>query len=94
MTYKDNSGKTYTKKIGARKSIAQLKNLKKFSSYTVMVTAKTDEGLGDTSSAVAVTTMEDGKFCTNCIVLSFLSCMNVIYKDQNRFRKVLDDYFS
>ena len=61
MTYRGTSGKAHTKKIGARKSIAQLKNLKKFSTYTVTVTAKTDEGLGDTSASVTVTTMEDGK---------------------------------
>lgn len=59
VTYRGTSGKAHTKKIGARKSIAQLKNLKKFSTYTVTVTAKTDEGLGDTSASVTVTTMED-----------------------------------
>ena len=61
VTYRGTLGKAHTKKIGARKSIAQLKNLKKFSTYTVTVTAKTDEGLGDTSASVTVTTMEDGK---------------------------------
>lgn len=50
------------KKIGSRKSIAQLTSLEKFSIYTVTVTAMTDEGLGETSSAVIVTTMEDGEF--------------------------------
>lgn len=62
VVYKDASGKAYTKKIGSRKSIAQLTNLDKFSTYTVTVTAMTDEGLGETSSAVTVTTIEDGEF--------------------------------
>lgn len=62
VVYKDASGKAYTKKIVSRKSIAQLTNLDKFSTYTVTVTAMTDEGLGETSSAVTVTTMEDGEF--------------------------------
>lgn len=62
VTYKDASGKANTKKIGSRKSTAQLTGLKKFSTYTVTVSAMTDEGLGETSSAVTVTTMEDGEF--------------------------------
>lgn len=62
VVYKDASGKAYTKKIGSRKSVAQLTSLGKFSSYTVTVTAVTDEGLGKTSTVVTVTTMEDGEF--------------------------------
>ena len=62
VVYKDASGKAYTKKIGSRKSVAQLTSLGKFSSYTVTVTAMTDEGLGKTSTVVTVTTMEDGEF--------------------------------
>ena len=62
MTYKDASGKAYTKKIGSRKSTAHLTGLKKFSTYTVTVSAMTEEGLEETSSPVAVTTMEDGQF--------------------------------
>ncbi|KAJ7358734.1 hypothetical protein OS493_021509 [Desmophyllum pertusum] len=50
---------THTKKIGRRKSTIQLVKLEKFSTYTVTVTAMTDEGLGETSSPVTVTTMED-----------------------------------
>ena len=62
VVYKDALGKAHTKKIGSRKSVAQLTSLGKFSSYTVTVTAVTDEGLGKTSTVVTVTTMEDGEF--------------------------------
>ena len=62
VVYKDASGKAYMKKIGSRKSIAQLTSLEKFSTYTMTVTAMTDEGLGETSSPLKVTTMEDGEF--------------------------------
>lgn len=66
VVYKDASGKAYTKKIGSRKSIVQLTSLEKFSTYTVTVTSMTHEGLGETSSAVTVTTMEDGELLSLC----------------------------
>ena len=74
VVYKDASGKAYTKKMGSRKSIARLTSLGKFSTYTVTVTAVTDEGLGETSSVITVTTMEDGEF------LSFLCVFLRVYK--------------
>ena len=72
VVYMDASGKVYTKKIGSKKSVAQLTSLQKFSTYTVTVTAMTDEGLGETSPAVKVTTMEDGEFLSFlCLFLRF-----------------------
>lgn len=72
VVYKDASGKAYRKKIGSRKSIAQLTSLEKFSTYTVTVTSVTDEGLGETSSSVIVTTLEDGEFLSFlCVLLRF-----------------------
>ena len=62
MTYKVASGRAFKKKIGSRKSTAQLTGLKKFSTYTVTVSAMTSEGLGERSKAVTVTTLEDGEF--------------------------------
>ena len=72
VVYKDASGKAYMKKIGSRKSIAQLTSLEKFSTYTVTVTAMTDGGLGETSTAVIVTTMEDGEFFFSLCVCFFI----------------------
>ena len=74
VVYKDASGKAYTKKIGPRKSSAQLTSLKKFSAYTVTVTAMTDEGLGKTSSIVTVTTMEDGESLSFLFSFFFRIC--------------------
>ena len=51
-----------TKLLDPRKSTAHLKNLKKYTTYTVTVSAVTDEGLGDISEPVNVTTLEDGTF--------------------------------
>ena len=73
VVYKDASGKAYMKKIGSRKSTAQLTSLEKFSTYTVTVTAMTDGGLGETSSAVKVTTMEDGEFFLFYVFFAFVS---------------------
>ena len=78
VVYKDASGKAYMKKIGSRKSIAQLTSLEKFSTYTVTVTAMTDEGLGETSSPVKVTTMEDGEFLSFHCVETFSQEQKII----------------
>ena len=75
VVYKDVSGTAYTKRIGSRKSTAQLTSLEKFSAYTVTVTAMTDEGLGKTSSAVTVTTMEDGESPS---FLFFFFCFSIL----------------
>lgn len=61
VIYQEVSGKMHTKFIGPRKSTAHLKNLEKFSTYTVTVLAVTDGGLGEQSEPVNVTTLEDGK---------------------------------
>ena len=73
VVYKDASGKAYTKKIGPRKSTAQLTSLEKFSAYIVTVTAMTDEGLGKTSSVVTVSTMEDGESLSFLFFFEFIS---------------------
>lgn len=62
VIYRDASGKMLTKLLDPRKSTAHLKNLKKYTTYTVTVSAVTDEGLGDISEPVNVTTLEDGTF--------------------------------
>ena len=62
MIYQDASGKAYMKFIGPRKSTAHLENLKKFSTYTITVSAVTDGGLREKSEPVTLTTQEDGKF--------------------------------
>lgn len=59
VIYRDASGKMYTKFLGPKKSTANLKNLNKFSTYTVTVSAVTDGGLGEISKPVTFTTLED-----------------------------------
>ena len=59
--YRDASGRMYTQFIGPRKSTANLRNLQKFSTYTITVSALTDGGKGETSEPVNVTTLEDGE---------------------------------
>ena len=83
VVYKDASGKAYMKKIGSRKSIAQLTSLEKFSTYTVTVTAMTDGGLGETSTAVIVTTMEDGEFFFSLCVCFFYYYYLLFNGDEN-----------
>lgn len=84
MIYQDASGKTYIKLIGPRKSTAHLENLKKFSTYTIIVSAVTDGGFSKKSKPVIFTTQEDGKF--NCFYFdlflsSFFSFFHGLFED-------------
>ena len=72
VIYQDASGKTYMKLVGPRKSTAHLENLKKFSPYTITVSAVTNGGFSKESKPVIFTTLEDRKF--NCFYFDlFLS---------------------
>lgn len=61
VIYRDVSGRMYTQLIGPRKSTANLRNLQKFSTYTITVLALTAGGKDATSDPVNETTLEDGK---------------------------------
>lgn len=59
LLYWEASGKTFTTFIGPTKLKADLKTLQKFSAYTIIVSAMSDDELGDASEPVTVTTLED-----------------------------------